>query len=121
MLNVILGIASIVGVLGYYNDIGWLFYIAGGFCFLIDAISFISGQLRPIAKVVTIVAWIVGNLYSGSFLDGVIWGSCFSTLLALCLYLPVLLMALMSVLGMMIGGVMIVFNKVKSLFCKDNK
>ena len=99
-----------LGLLGFYNEIWWLFYIAGGLCLIMDVISLFNGQLRCWGSIVTIVFWIIGYRVVGSFWNGLIWGTCVSTLVLTLFALA------MSVFTFGIGGVMVGFDWIKKLF-----
>ena len=43
-------ILPILGLVGYYYGIDWLFYIAGGLTAVMDIIALIQGELTPIYK-----------------------------------------------------------------------
>ena len=72
---------AILGLVGYANQIWWLFYFAGGFVAIFDVLALISGGLRCLGSIVTIAFWCYGYKLTSSFWDGLILGSCMSTLI----------------------------------------
>lgn len=71
----------ILGIIGYANQIWWLFYIAGGIAAVLDVLSLLTGELRCAGSFITIVFWIAGYLLTDSVWDGIILGSCASSIL----------------------------------------
>lgn len=71
-------ILPILGLIGYANEIWWLFYIAGGIAAIFDVFAVIAGSLRCFGTLLTIAFWIGGYRYTNSITDGVILGSCAS-------------------------------------------
>lgn len=74
-------ILPILGVIGYYYDINWLFYTAGSIATVLDIISIISGELRCFGTIITVVSWVAGYRYTGSLWSGMLLGSCVSTVI----------------------------------------
>lgn len=73
----------ILGLIGYYNDISWLFYTAGSITLVLDVVALVSGALRCLGSIITIAFWISCYNHLGKFWDGLILGSCTSTLVML--------------------------------------
>lgn len=110
-------ILPILGLLGYYNGIDWLFYLAGGLSALLDIFALIGGQLRCFGTILTIVFWVNGYQITGSVLDGMIWGSCISSIVMVIG--SFVLLTVTTGIGAAIAGVMGVFEWMKNLFCKE--
>lgn len=105
-------LAAILGCLGYHFEIWWIFYIMGGIAAILDIISILSGELRCFGTIITVACWCGGYKVTGSIWDGIVLGSCFSTILMLGI-------ALVSPLIMIvIGGILNVFEWIKNCFNK---
>lgn len=70
---------AILGIVGYANEIWWLFYLAGGIATVFDVLALISGELRCLGTIVTVAFWFYGYQLTSSFWDGLMLGSCMST------------------------------------------
>jgi len=111
---VIVGIlAAIFGCLGYHFEIWWLFYIMGGIAAIMDIISILRGELQCFGTIITIACWIGGYKITGSVWDGILLGSCFSTILLLGAALT------MPVLTLIIGAIGAFFEWIGKLFNKN--
>ena len=72
-------ILAIIGCVCYHYDIWWLFYICGAIVTLADIYSILDGELRCFGTLATMVCWRVGYDVTGSIIDGILLGSCAST------------------------------------------
>ena len=105
-------ILPILGLIGFYNDINWLFYTAGGITMVLDIVALISGQLRCLGSIITIAFWVTCYNHTGKFWDGLILGSCTSTIVMLIG--TFVLVAITSGVGTAIVGLTRFFGKINS-------
>lgn len=73
-------IIAVAGLLGFHYEIWWLFYIAGGLSAISDIFAIITGELRCFGTLATIASWTVCYRFTGSIIDGVVLGSCISSI-----------------------------------------
>ena len=110
-------VLPILGLAGYYYGIDWLFYIAGGLTAVMDILSLIRGELRFIGTIITISFWITGYKVMGAFWDGLIWGSCASTIVIV--FGTFVFIAITTGIGAAIAGLMGIFEWIKGMFGKE--
>lgn len=101
----------ILGLVGYFNDIGWLFYIAGGLATIFDIIAVFTGALRCFGSLITIACWIRGYTLTHSIVSGVILGSCASYIVIVVV--TFLFMAITAGTGAAIAGITKFFHLFK--------
>lgn len=106
----------ILGLLGFYYGIDWLFYLAGGISALLDVFALIGGQLRCFGTIFTILFWVTGYKITGSVLDGLIWGSCISSVVMVIG--TFVFVTFTTGIGAAIAGLVGVFEWMKGLFGK---
>lgn len=65
----ILGV--LLGIIGFFTHLGWLFMLGGFLCLFLDVMGFLSGRLNPLFPIFLYIGgWIiVGNW------TGILWGS----------------------------------------------
>lgn len=105
-------ILPILGLIGYANELWWLFYIAGGLVFLSDALAFLNGSLRCFGTLLTIIFWIGAYDYTGSIVDGVCLGSCASSIILMIS--TFVFIAVTAGFGAAIAGVLKFVDRFKS-------
>lgn len=109
-------ILPILGLVGYYYGIDWLFYIAGGLTAVMDIIALIQGELRCFGTIITIAFWISGYKETGAFWSGLILGSCASTILIV--FGTFIFISITTGVGAAIAGLMGIFEWIKGMFGK---
>ena len=104
----------ILGLYGYYFEIDWLFYSAGGIATILDIVALFNGQLRCLGSVVTIVFWFYGYRLTDSFWNGLIFGSCASSILLLVVFFVILTVS--AGISAAIGGMFRAFSWFEDMF-----
>lgn len=99
---------AILGVFGYVNQIWWLFYLAGGISAVFDILALISGELRCLGTIVTVVFWYYAYRLTGSFWDGLVLGSSISTVIIVVA--SFLFMVFTAGIGAAISGLASIFD-----------
>lgn len=79
-------VLPILGLIGFANHIEWLFYIAGGLSAL-GTIPFVLARPFSFLGAFAGMCLIVGYSYTGTFLSGIILGSCVAGLFAIPIYI----------------------------------
>lgn len=105
-------ILAILGVVGYANQIWWLFYLAGGIAAVFDIIALISGELRCLGTIITIVFWRAAYQLTDSFWDALILGSCLSSVFMVAA--AFILMVFTTGFSAAIGGLTSLFDWMKN-------
>lgn len=106
-------ILAVLGILGYANQIWWLFYLAGGIVVICDILAFIDGEQRCLGTIVTAVFWYFAYQLTGSFWDGLVLGSCFSSVVLVAVYF--ILMVFTAGIGVAIAGLTSIYDWIKNL------
>ena len=104
---------AILGVFGYANQIWWLFYLAGGIAAVFDILDLISGELRCLGTIITIGFWVSAYKQTGSFWDGLVLGSCLSTVVMVVV--SFIFMAFTAGFSVAISGLTSMFDWIKKL------
>lgn len=106
-------ILAVLGVFGYANQIWWLFYLVGGIVAFFDVIALISGELRCLGTIVTLVFWYSAYRLTGSVVDGIILGSSASTVFMVVI--TFVFMAFTAGIGAAFSGLISIFDRLKNL------
>ena len=69
-------IIPIFGIVGYYNDIMWLFYAAGILSLVIAGALLYFGELGCFTTVFLLVSLAIGYFVTGTIWNGLLLGSC---------------------------------------------
>jgi hypothetical protein len=109
-------IFAILGIVGYYNGIMWLFYLAGGISAFMTVASIILGDLRCFGTLVTVFCVVSGYRLTGSFWQGLILGSCVSDLIYTII--GFFFMLLTSGISVALTTLFSIFGWIKGLFEK---
>ena len=65
-----------IGIVGYFYDVPWLFYIIGGLITLTELFFLFTGALRCLGSILLIISCIIGYCITNSLWIGLLLGSC---------------------------------------------
>ena len=79
-------ILPIAGIVGYFAQIPWLLYIAGGLTTLMSIFLLFTGAFRCLGSVLLVISVAIGYYLTESILEGLLLGSCITTFLLVGLF-----------------------------------
>ena len=79
--------APIVGIVGFFSDISWMYYVGCGISLFLTVTSILSGQLNPKGILWDIIAIVVIWIMTKSFITGLLLGPTFTLLISMAFVL----------------------------------
>lgn len=104
---------AIIGIFGYANQIWWLFYLAGGIAAIFDILALISGELRCLGTIITVGFWGSAYRQTGSLVDGLVLGSCLSTVVMVVV--SFIFMTFTAGISVAISGLTSIYDWIKNI------
>ena len=85
-LLIVFLILPIAGIVGYFAQIPWLLYIAGGLTTLMSIFLLFTGAFRCLGSALLVISVAIGYYLTESILEGLLLGSCITTFLLVGLF-----------------------------------
>lgn len=104
---------AILGIFGYANQIWWCSIWQEESLQFLTSLLLISGELRCLGTIITVGFWVSAYRQTGSLVDGLVLGSCLSTVVMVVVFF--IFMTFTAGISVAISGLTSIYDWIKNI------